>query len=133
MKPNQTSGPKRTANPTISNTRVVGSAAKRVSGTKPLIGEHSGAKSTASGVASLKSKAAAPVVPVAPVAPSPPVVEIQWKGTPVECYSCKNISAYCYNRFSKNGGTKYCYRCKECAATFSNLVVSEEDYDFLSN
>ena len=50
-----------------------------------------------------------------------------------QCKKCKSMSAYVYKNFEKRGGTKYLYGCEKCLNHWSDLVVSEEDYDFLSN
>eukprot|EP01031_Cornospumella_fuschlensis_P026122 gene26122-31543_t len=61
------------------------------------------------------------------------VREKKAEGKPAhECRKCRKVSAYCYNSFSKRGGTKYLYACEKCMYHWSDLVVSEEDYDFLS-
>jgi hypothetical protein len=52
--------------------------------------------------------------------------------TPTECKHCHNKTMYMYHSFSKRGGTKYLYCCGACFYHCSDLIVSEEDYDFLS-
>jgi hypothetical protein len=49
-----------------------------------------------------------------------------------KCKKCEQITAYNYHYFSKRGGTKYLYCCENCFHHWSDLIVSEEDYDFLS-
>ena len=52
---------------------------------------------------------------------------------PSNCEKCNRKALYMYHSFPKRGGTKYLYCCDHCFYTTSNLVVSEEDYDFLAN
>lgn len=54
-------------------------------------------------------------------------------GEAVKCHQCNKLSAYNYHSFPKRGGTKYLFCCERCFYTWSDLEVSEEDYDFLSN
>ena len=53
--------------------------------------------------------------------------------TPSLCKKCGQETVYMYNSFFKRGGTKYLYCCENCFHRSSKLVVSEDDYDFLSN
>jgi DNA-directed RNA polymerase subunit M/transcription elongation factor TFIIS len=50
----------------------------------------------------------------------------------IECKRCHQMKAYCYNRYSKRGGSKSLYRCVECQNQWSEFYCDEEDYDFLS-
>jgi len=52
---------------------------------------------------------------------------------PTECAQCKKDTMYMYMSFEKRGGTKYLHCCASCYYSFSKLIVSEEDYDFLAN
>jgi len=52
---------------------------------------------------------------------------------PSMCKICEKDTMYMYSCFSKRGGTKYLYCCENCFHRESKLIVSEEDYDFLSN